>query len=390
MPIEELSPAFVQVAYCPTGKKKVNFWDKALRGFVLECRESGGATYAFRYTDEGGVQRQHKIGRREDITFAQAKKAAQRLRSEVTLGENPAAKKETRKAIPTYATLAEQHLAYAKTYQKSYGSTEVNIRKHVLPRWGKVRLNDITSQDVAKWLAEKASEGLKPATVEKIRVVFGRSFELGKRWNIAGAEINPVRGVARPRFNNARQRYLSADEAQRLRLAVECSSNPQLKHIVGLLLLTGARVGELLKAKWQDVDLERRLWLIPETKTGRPRHVPLSQSAIDIIKQLPKLDGCAFLVPNLDTGRPFTTLKKGWHTARREADLPGLRIHDLRHSAASFMINGGIDLYAVGRILGHADHKSTMRYSHLANETLMRAVEAGAANLKGAWASTAA
>lgn len=83
-------------------------------------------------------------------------------------------------------------------------------------------------------------------------------------------------------------------------------------------------------------------------------------------------------MPNPKTKKPFTGIKHPWQTARREARLPDLRIHDLRHSAASFMINGGTDLFAVGRILGHADHKSTMRYSHLANETLMAAVEAGA------------
>ena len=86
-------------------------------------------------------------------------------------------------------------------------------------------------------------------------------------------------------------------------------------------------------------------------------------------------------MPNPDTLKPYVTLKHAWQTARRAARLPDLRIHDLRHSAASFMINAGIDLFAVGRVLGHADHKSTMRYSHLANDTLLAAVEAGAAGM---------
>jgi integrase len=100
---------------------------------------------------------------------------------------------------------------------------------------------------------------------------------------------------------------------------------------------------------------------------------------VEVIKQLPKLKDCPYLVPNLDTGRPFVSIKRAWQTARAQADLPGLRIHDLRHSAASFMVNAGVDLFAVGRILGHADHKSTMRYAHLAGETLLAAVEAGSA-----------
>ena len=148
-----------------------------------------------------------------------------------------------------------------------------------------------------------------------------------------------------------------------------------------LLLLTGARVSELLFAKLSDVATDRRVWFIPDSKTGKSRHVPLSGAAIDIIDRLPTYDKCDLLIPNPKTKKPFVSIKHSWDTARTEAKLPGVRIHDLRHSAASFMINAGIDLYAVGRVLGHADHKSTMRYSHLANDTLMAAVEAGAAKM---------
>jgi integrase len=89
--------------------------------------------------------------------------------------------------------------------------------------------------------------------------------------------------------------------------------------------------------------------------------VPLSQAAIDIIELLPRFTGCPFLLPNPKTKKPFTEIKHSWQHARKEAVLGDLRIHDLRHSAASFMINAGIDLFAVGKVLGHADHKSTMR-----------------------------
>lgn len=311
---------------------------------------------------------------------------ARRLRSEVILGGDPAGEKSVKKSIPLYSELATQHIAHARTYQKCPGNTESVLRRHVLPRWGKVRLDEIKSQDIARWFGEKLGEGLAPATVEKIRVTLSRSFELGRQWEIPGTETNPVRSVPRKRFSNARERYLSAAEAERLFRALERSENPQLKHIVGLLLLTGARKSELLNAEWRHVDLERRAWYIPTTKTGKPRHVPLPQAAMDIMERLPRFKDCPFLVPNPSTLRPYNTLKRAWDTARREACLGDLRIHDLRHSAASFMINAGIDLYAVGRILGHADHQSTMRYSHLANDTLMAAVEAGAAKINVDWA----
>src|SRR5690606_2146605 len=117
---------------------------------------------------------------------------------------------------------------------------------------------------------------------------------------------------------------------------------------------------------------------IPTSKTGKPRRVPLSTAALAIIEVLPRFKGCPWLVPNPDTLKPFVSIKHSWQRAIKVAKLPGLRVHDLRHSAASFMVNSGVDLFAVGKVLGHASYQSTQRYAHLANDTLLAAVEAGA------------
>jgi integrase len=379
MPKLKLDTTNCLTAQCGAGKKKTDYWSTEVRGLVLEVRSTGGRTFYFRYQDQQGRQRQHKICAFGDLTIDKVRKEAQRLRSEVVLGGDPAGKKEEKKAIPTYAAFVQRHLDHAKTYQRSYDTLEMYVRRHIKPRWGKVLMSEVHQPDVAKWLAAKSEEGLALATVEKLRVILGRSFELALEWNVPGVTRNPTHGIKRPPINNARDRYLTAAEAQRLRMAVANSRNTQLKYIVGLLLLTGARVSELLNAKWQHIDRERQLWLIPTSKTGKHRHVPLSKAAIDLIDQVPTFEKCDWLLPNPKTKKPFTDVKHAWQTARYEACLPGLRIHDLRHSAASFMINSGVDLFAVGRVLGHADHKSTMRYSHLANDTLLAAVEAGAA-----------
>ncbi|MCA0979299.1 site-specific integrase [Qipengyuania flava] len=381
MPMAKLDAAFCLTATCPSNKKKETYYDDRTTGFLLEVRSSGGRTYYLRYTDQNGRLRQLKIGRWEDITFAQAQKAAKRLRSEVVLNGNPAERKEKKKAIPTYAQLAQQHIDHAKTYQKRPENTEAVINTHLLPKWGKLRLDEITQQDISRWLSEKRKE-FAPATVEKLRMMLGRSFELARQWNIPGAEINPVRAVPRFKFDNARERYLTKEEAQRLLKACKGSSNPQLWSIVSLLLYTGARKSELLNAKWKHVDLEHRSWLIPDSKTGKARRVPLASAAVEVINGLVEIPGCPWLLPNPETLQPYNSIKRVWDTARTEAKLSGLRIHDLRHSAASFMANAGTDLFAIGRILGHADHQSTMRYSHLANDTLLAAVEAGAAGMQ--------
>jgi len=382
MPNAKLDYAFVATAQCEPGKKKTDWYDETITGFVLECRSTGGKTYYLRYENAAGKQKQHKIGRYQDVSIAAARKAAQRLRSDVVLGGDPGAKKAEAKSIPLYRDLAEDHLANAKLHQRSYRDTEMYMRRHILPKWGKVRLTDIDTRAVAQWLSEKGAEGFAPATVEKIRVIFGRSFVLGSGWGVPGCEKNPTRGIPRKPLNNARERFLTTAEAARLRLAVAESQNPQLQHIVGLLLLTGARVRELLDARWEHVDVERQAWFIPTSKTGKSRYVPLSSAALAIVASLPRFKGCPWLVPNPETLKPFVSIRHAWLRAVRVARLQGLRIHDLRHSAASFMVNSGIDLFAVGKVLGHASYQSTQRYSHLANDTLLAAVEAAAAKQK--------
>ncbi len=386
MKIPQLTHAFCLTAQCRPGKARTDYFCQSTIGFCLECRPTG-STYTFRYQNEYGQLKQRRIARYGDITFAEAQKIARKWRAEVVMGGDPAAQKAEKKAIADYDALADQHYDFIKTYSKNPANTEAILRLHIRPKWGKKRLDEIKTQDVARWLADLRQSGKAPATVEKIRITFNRSFELALKWGTPGVRINPVRGIPRLKFSNARDRYLSSDDARRLLKATEASLNPQLRSIVGLLLLTGARKNELLKAQWQHVDVDRKVWFIPTTKTGKPRHVPLSQVALDIIDQLPRFDKCPWLLPNPKTKLPFTDIKHPWDTARTTAGLEGLHIHDLRHSAASFMINAGIDLFAVGRILGHADHQSTMRYSHLANDTLMKAVEAGALQMNVNWAA---
>lgn len=385
MPKMKLDSSTCLAACCEPGKRKTDYWDTHLPGFVLEVRSTGGRTYYLRYFDQTGRQRQHKIGGHADISFDQARKAARRLRSEIVLGGDPSAAKEEKKAIPTYAELSILHRNHAKTYMRSYDSLETNMRLHIIPRWGKLRLNEITPQAISRWLADKIAEGASPAFAEKLRVTLGRSFELARQWSIPGGDKNPTRGVPMPVFDNRRERFLTADEAGRLLNAAGNSLNPQLRPIVALLLLTGARISELLHAEWRHVDQDRRAWLIPMSKTGKARHVPLSQAAIDIIDKVPRFDGCPYVLPNPETLKPFVSVKHAWQKARKDARLPGLRIHDLRHSAASFMINSGVDLFAVGKVLGHADYKSTLRYAHASNGLLLSAVEAGASKLSEQW-----
>lgn len=170
-----------------------------------------------------------------------------------------------------------------------------------------------------------------------------------------------------------RERYISQEEAQRLFEALEASDSKMLKYIVAMLLLTGARKREVLDARWSDFDLENRLWRIEFNKTGKPRHVPLSDGALQLLASLPRREGCDYAFANPDTGKPFVSFFYSWDTARKRAGMADVRIHDLRHSFASFLINGGRSLYEVQKILGHTQVKTTQRYAHLSHDSLVAA-----------------
>jgi integrase len=380
LPKVKLDAAFAASAQCRPGKKKTDYWDTITTGFVLEVRSSGGRSYYLRYISASGRQACHLIGRAGDISFDQARKAAKVLRSTVVLGGDPLAAKQQKRAVPTYAAFAEQHIAHAKTYQRSWWSTEGLIRKHLIPRWGRMRLNEIGPQDIGTWLAEKALE-LKPASVEKLRCLLGKGFQLALEWQVPGVDRNPVRSVPKRAFDNRRQRYLTAEEAARLLEAAGRSANQQLRPILHLLLLTGARLSELLHAQWPHVDLERRSWLIPISKSGKSRQIPLSKTAIEVLEGLPRFKDCPWVTPNPETKRPFVSIKHSFQVARKRAGLRDFRLHDCRHAMASFAIAGGTDIFVLSKLLGHAQVSSTQIYAHCKPDLLMAAAESGAAQL---------
>jgi len=377
MPIVTLDANFVRTATCPEGKSKENYYDTAITGFILEVRSSGGKTYAVRYRDTHNRQVQHKIGDAQSITFDKAKTAAKLIRSRVVLGEDPAGEKRNKRITPTLAGyFTERFLPFAKGYKRSWRSDDSIFRCHLLKPFGHCHLDEISQQAVIVFYHGMLADGYAKATCNRALILLRLMYNLGKRWKIPGTENNPGSGIPLYDPNNARETFLTAEETQRLKERLGHSENSQLKYIVPLLLLTGARKRELFDACWQDFDLERRLWRINISKSGKARHIPLSTSVLSILSELPRWKGCQYVVPNPASLQPYTSIFRSWNTARKEAGLPQLRLHDLRHSMASNMVNSGRSIYEVAKVLGHAQIKTTARYSHLSQETLLAAVDA--------------
>lgn len=236
----------------------------------------------------------------------------------------------------------------------------------------------------ARW--PSCAANYKPAYCNRFLVLLGFCFNLAIKWDITGVIKNPVKDVERLKANNKIERFLKQDEALRLLQAIQASPNQMLQYFVPLALLTGARKRELLDARWEDIDFNRRVWRIPMTKSGRPRHVPLTNEAVEILTTLrsrlpqmleqPELIENPWVLPNLSTGKPFQSIFNSWNTARIKAGVSDLRVHDLRHSFASALVNQGIPIYDIQKLLGHQDIKTTERYAHLAPDRLRASASA--------------
>lgn len=390
MPIVKLSAQFVREAVCPPGKSKVDYYDSALKGFILEARPSGGKTFYLRYHDSHGKLRQCKIGDAAAVSYDKARQKAMRLRSEVELGGNPLEQRQALRAVPTLAEfIRDTYVPHVHLHRRNFQSTLSFLKCHILPRFGAKHLDAITSNMVAEAHEDLRGKGYALAQANKLPILLKIMFNLAKKKGIPGSQSNPTDGVVLFNPNNAKERYLSAAETQRLHEALSRCGSAQFKSIVVLLLLLGCRKRELLDARWEDVDLERRNWRIPMSKSGKARNIPISDKALEVLQALPRWNGCSYVIPNPDTKLPFGNMFYLWDKVRKEAGIADLRMHDLRHTFASNLVNSGQSIYVVSKLLGHSQIKTTARYSHLADETLLSAVDAAAKVVATSWRASA-
>ena len=216
----------------------------------------------------------------------------------------------------------------------------------------------------------------------RIVALLSRLFNLSIRWGWRAD--NPAKGIERNQ-EPKRHRYLSADELARLTTALADHPDRQAVNIFRLLLLTGARKGEVLSARWDDLDLTAGVWTKPgaTTKQKTLHRVPLSAPARQLLGELAAKRGELEYVFPGRIGPHRVEIKSAWRTICKAARIKNLRIHDLRHSFASQLVSAGISLPTIGALLGHSTPATTARYSHLFDESLRKAVETVAAALSG-------
>jgi integrase len=361
-------------------KTKTDFFDTRLTGFFLEVRATGKATYYQRYRDKYRRNRQVRIGPADAMTLEEAREAARQVRSGITNGYDPSEQARKRKEVPLFSEFVEnRYLPHVKVYKRSWSQDEQMIQRHIMPLWSQAKLTEITREDIQDFQALMIADGMKPGSVNRYMALVKYIFNLAEKWEVI--DKSPARGVSRMADHNRKERYLTKEETVRLLAVLKKSPNRVMADLITFLILTGARKSEATHARWENVNLETGVWTVPMSKSGKPRYIPLSKAAIALLKNR-RINGSEYVFPSPSIGKPMIHTYPAWDKIRRQAGIPDVRIHDLRHNFASLLVNNGRSLYEVQKLLGHADISTTQRYAHLSQDTLKDATEIVSLSLK--------
>jgi integrase len=372
-------------------------WDAEIPGFGVRITAAGVTSFVLDYRI-AGRQRRYTIGRYPELTVAAARVDAGQLRARIRDNHDPMEERRQSRLEPTLGDLATEYLERHATLNKRPSSLRMDrqmIESFIRPGIGKLRLSAVGRRDIeALHLSLKST----PYAANRLLSLLSKMFNLGIQWKWAAD--NPARGV--PRFQESRrERWLTTEEILRFRGALDSYADRNAANALRLLLLTGSREGEVLKAEWEQFDFIREVWTKPShnTKQKRVEHVPLSTETLALLKSMkPQPSGPLFPGTKrkgrggkLTGGDKRISLKRPWLQACKAAGLvetysvegkrkkiltryrPTVRVHDLRHSFASHLVSNGVSLHIVGKLLGHTQAATTMRYAHLQDEALRAA-----------------
>lgn len=371
----------------PSSKsKETEYTDELCSGLKMIVNRQGRKRFLFRYTLHG-TKKSIQLGEYPALDINTARQIANDHKREIALGNDPKAIRDEKRNVLTFQEFSELHyLPYAMMNKLTAKSDAGSLKLHFYPKWGKKPLTEIGQQDIQK-LLDGLLEGRKPATVNRLRSLVLRMFRLAMEWGYV--DSNPGQYIRKLKENNVRQRFLSRAEVSSFIKACNEEPNRTQANALKFALLTGMRIGEITSSKWEcltvDDDGNWSLFL-PHTKSGLSRTVLLNHLAKEVIHdqrrfQQPKNP---YIFAGDAPGRPIAHPKKAFARIKKAAGITdNFRIHDLRHSFASILINSGnATLYDVQHLLGHQSPQTSTRYAHLASSRL-REVSANVAELVG-------
>jgi integrase len=377
---QRLTDAIVRRLPTPKQGKRITL-DSEVVGFGARVTANGARSYVLRYTTRAGRERTYTIGDATVWRTTDARDKARELRREIEDGGDPLGEIEDERAAPTMLDLIERFRAehFPRKRPSTRDDYERTLRLHIGPHFGQhTKMADVRFEDVDR-LHRKLTAAGSPYQANRTIALLSKMFSLAIRWRMC--ESNPCKGIEK-NIEYHRRRYLNGDELVRLTKALAKHPDRQAADAIRLLLLTGARRGEVLGMRWDDVKLGTGIWskLPSSTKQKEHHQVPLSAPVLQLLSEIDKRQRREgkrpkFVFPgNGGTGH-LVEIKKSWAQLCKAAGIEGLRIHDLRHSYASQLVSGGASLPLIGALLGHSSPITTARYAHLFTDPLRKATE---------------
>jgi integrase len=421
MPTVRISKRTVD-ALSPSDKPLI-VYDAELKGFGCRVMPSGVKSYVVEYRPGAGgrgvAKKRMTLGSTKTLTPDQARDIARDTLARVRLGEDPAAARQSSRDMPTIAQFAETFLEEACRPPNIKPRTKAlyadNLRRLALPYIGSTKLDAVTSADIAR-LHRKIGKDT-PTAANNLVVTLSSLWRFAEEIGTVAKGSSPVRGAVQRFKVKPRERFLTAEETSRLAdalLEAETIGLPwhlnsdaapsKAKHrarpenqrviistfvtaAIRLLLFTGCRRSEILRLRWAEVDFESGMLHLQDSKTGK-KTVMLNAPALAVLSGLPRMG--AFVIAGRDETKARSDVSKAWYRIRAHAGLDGtdgrqpFRLHDYRHSFASFGVAGGMGLPIVGKLLGQSQPSTTARYAHLDADPLRRAVDTIGATITAA------
>jgi len=381
----------------PVVGRDYQIFDADVRGFAVCIYRGGGRAFTLDYR-HAGRQRRMTFGRWPEWSVAAARDRAKELRREIDAGGDPLVQRGELREAPRVDDLIERYCAQhlPKLAERNAADQRSALAKMVAPVWGRKLVTEITSTDVDKLLT-KIAEGrarphkekpnnrarkLQPAKPTPVRAnrigeVLRKMFTLAVEWG--WCEDNPAQRFHR-RIETARERFLSKEEIASLGAALDAATDTRAADIIRMCMLTGARLGEVRQARFEQFNLEHLSWSKPPTMTKQRRvhRVPISDETASIVRQrhIQAPQGTPWLFPGDTPGQPVQEVRRFWAQIQKQCGLQEVHIHDLRHTFASLLVSGGASLEMIGKLLGHSQMQTTLRYAHLMDSPLRAGVDA--------------
>lgn len=364
------------------------WWDtsgKSPRGFLVHVTPNKARAYRLNYRNANGVERRLTIGDVGTWKLSEARAEAARLRVEIDKGADPLGEARQRRGAPTVRQLVERYMAEVMPQRAPRTQSDYRdlINRFILPALADKKVDAVTRDEIEQLHRSMTAKVRANRTLSVIKLIFEHAI----RWGWRSEDSNPARRIA-PNPEAPCERYLTEEELERLLTALDhyrAKPEPHWSNsadMITLLLLTGARRGEVVGARWGQFDLEAGTWTKPRvmTKQCKLHRAPLSAEALALMRRRHDADHQPSpVVPLRRDDRIFGNdtvvqqLENDWRVIRGRAQLDDVRLHDLRHSYASFLASSGLSLPIIGALLGHSRAETTQRYAHLCDAPLRAA-----------------